>query len=549
MKALVAAALLSARRSRRRRADGDDARRHPRRRDARRRHAASSAASPYAASPAGARRWTPPVAAPPWTGVRDATRFGPACWQPKSPPTSIYADDPPAMSEDCLSLNVWTPATAKKAPVMVWIHGGALTGGYSGSAMYDGARLAAKDVVVVSINYRLGILGFLAHPGLSAESPHGVSGNYGLLDQIEAPALGEAQHRGVRRRSRQRHDLRRVSGGAQRHGPARQSARQGPVRQGDRRERVHDHQPRAQGGALRPAVGRADRDDGRDGVQRCQRQGIADGPGRGPDQHRAEARLRAAGRRSTAGYCASSSSTRSTPANRRGCHCSPASTRARSAPCASSRRRCRPTPRRTNRRSGPITAISRPRSSGSIPPTISRTASSPRRATGCTAGPRSASRSSRRRSGCRRTSIISSTAIPAADARKIAAFHASELPYVFGLAGSDAPLPASWPKAPATPAEASLAAAMSDYWTSFARDGRPVAAGQPAWAPYADDKGLSRLPRHARRGIGRPARQLRRLHEEVVCRRRAANQMWLANIGLAAGTIPATPCATATPPR
>lgn len=141
---------------------------------------------PYAAAPVGPARWMPPKPMARWSGVRDATRFGPACIQPLSGPGNIYADDQPSMSEDCLSLNVWTPKTAHDAPVMVWIHGGALVGGASSEAVYDGARLAQRGIVVVSINYRLGVLGYLAHPGLSAESPDGVSGNYGLLDQIQA---------------------------------------------------------------------------------------------------------------------------------------------------------------------------------------------------------------------------------------------------------------------------------------------------------------------------------------------------------------------------
>ena len=141
---------------------------------------------PYARPPVGANRWRPPAPADGWAGVRDATTFGPACVQPTLPADNIYADPPPRMSEDCLSLNVWTPNSARKAPVMVWIHGGSQTFGYGGSPLYDGAALAARGVVVVTVNYRLGVLGYLATPELSAESPHGSSGNYGLLDQIEA---------------------------------------------------------------------------------------------------------------------------------------------------------------------------------------------------------------------------------------------------------------------------------------------------------------------------------------------------------------------------
>jgi para-nitrobenzyl esterase len=142
---------------------------------------------PYAAPPVGELRWKAPRAAAPWKGVRAATEFGPACVQPKSTSVSVYTDDPPRMSEDCLYLNIWHPTRVKGgAPVMVWIHGGAFRSGYTGSPVYDGSELARRGVVIVSVSYRMGILGFLAHPQLSAESPQHVSGNYGLLDQIAA---------------------------------------------------------------------------------------------------------------------------------------------------------------------------------------------------------------------------------------------------------------------------------------------------------------------------------------------------------------------------
>ena len=141
---------------------------------------------PFAGPPTGQNRWKPPTPAPTWTGIRDATAFGPACIQPPALPGSIYSEDLKAFSEDCLSLNIWKPATAEKAPVVVWIHGGSLVSGSARSGLYDGALLAKRGVMVVSINYRLGVLGYLAHPDLSAESPDGVSGNYGLLDQIAA---------------------------------------------------------------------------------------------------------------------------------------------------------------------------------------------------------------------------------------------------------------------------------------------------------------------------------------------------------------------------
>lgn len=141
---------------------------------------------PYAKPPIGDLRWRPPVPAPTWDGVRDAQRFGHACLQPPYPSTSVYFGDMASPSEDCLTLNVWAPSGARKLPVMVWIHGGGLLLGSSSESLYDGVKIAQQGVIVVSINYRLGLMGFFAHPALSADSEQRLSGNYGLLDQIEA---------------------------------------------------------------------------------------------------------------------------------------------------------------------------------------------------------------------------------------------------------------------------------------------------------------------------------------------------------------------------
>ena len=141
---------------------------------------------PYAAPPIGDLRWRAPKAPQNWKGVREASKFGPACMQVPYPEGSPYRAQPEPISEDCLYLNIWTAARSfqEKRPVMVWIHGGALTRGSGSTPVYNGEELAKKGVVLVTINYRLGVFGFLAHPELTKESDRNSSGNYGILDQI-----------------------------------------------------------------------------------------------------------------------------------------------------------------------------------------------------------------------------------------------------------------------------------------------------------------------------------------------------------------------------
>ncbi|MDD1750422.1 MAG: carboxylesterase family protein, partial [Methanothrix sp.] len=133
---------------------------------------------PLAAPPVGDLRWRAPQPAAKWEGVRQATKFGPRPIQ--------GSRNGPDMSEDCLYLNVWTPAKSANdhIPVLVWIYGGGFGAGATSERNYSGEKLAGKGVVLVSIAYRVGQLGFLAHPELSAETTNRVSGNYGLLDMI-----------------------------------------------------------------------------------------------------------------------------------------------------------------------------------------------------------------------------------------------------------------------------------------------------------------------------------------------------------------------------
>ncbi len=142
---------------------------------------------PYAAPPIGPLRWQPPRPATPWTGVRKADRFGARCMQ-----QPLFADmrfRSPGISEDCLTLNVWRPSGAKpgaRLPVLFYIHGGGAVAGDGSELRYDGAAMARKGIVVVTINYRLGAFGFLATREMAAESPARAAGNYGLLDQAAA---------------------------------------------------------------------------------------------------------------------------------------------------------------------------------------------------------------------------------------------------------------------------------------------------------------------------------------------------------------------------
>jgi para-nitrobenzyl esterase len=150
---------------------------------------------PFAAPPVGNLRWKEPQPVVPWEGIKVADKYGAAAWQKAWDPKGFYgrewrASGTVPFNEDCLYLNVWTPAagkTDKKLPVAMWIHGGGYREGFAFEPEMDGGEdWASRGVILVSVTYRLGILGFFSHPLLSAESPHGVSGNYGIFDQVAA---------------------------------------------------------------------------------------------------------------------------------------------------------------------------------------------------------------------------------------------------------------------------------------------------------------------------------------------------------------------------
>lgn len=147
---------------------------------------------PFAAPPIGDLRWKAPQPVKNWTGVRACTTFSASPMQSKPVPFMCWSEEfiaqPEPLSEDCLYLNIWTAGQSKgeKRPVFVWIYGGGLTSGSSNCAIYDGEDMAKKGVVFISLNYRVGVFGFMAHPELSQESGHKASGNYGFMDQMAA---------------------------------------------------------------------------------------------------------------------------------------------------------------------------------------------------------------------------------------------------------------------------------------------------------------------------------------------------------------------------
>ena len=225
---------------------------------------------PFAAPPIGELRWRPPQPVVPWRGVRDASAFGSECPQTQYAEGSVYIRPLQKQSEDCLFLNVWTPAKPGDAlPVLVWIHGGALTRGSGISDARDGIPLASQGIVLVTFNYRLGALGYLAHPELTAESTEHASGNYGVLDQIAALKWVRGNIARVWRRpgeSDRRRRVGRIVGGEH---ARRVTAREGTLHPRDRRKRrtVRSHAA-AHGGQERAGVGRAGRRRAREGRRR-----------------------------------------------------------------------------------------------------------------------------------------------------------------------------------------------------------------------------------------------------------------------------------------
>ncbi len=485
---------------------------------------------PYALPPAGERRWRPPAPVPRWQGVRDATNPGEACPQPSRRAGSIYASEIAPIGEDCLCLNVWVPEGARDLPVVVWIHGGSLIWGAGSEALCDGAALARRGAVVISINYRLGVFGWLAHPELSAESPDGVSGNYGLLDQIAAlewvrdnvaafggdpgnvTVAGEsAGGLGV---------LYLMASPAARglFGKAiAQSAYMGSTPALN--EARHGHEP-AEAAGVRL-------------VEKLGARGMADL--RAMDALAlAEAALRA-------GFA---------PAGTVDGHVLPDQLVE-----IFERGGQAKVPLLAGFNSGEV------RSLRFLMPPLPETAAAYeaeiRRRYGDLAGRFLAQYPSgdveESTLACIRDALYGWTVLKTAEAQKAAGqpafvyyfdhtypaahaagldgFHAAELPYLFDTADGTPPL---WPAIPATEAEAALSRAIGDYWISFARDGAPRAEGAPGWPDHAAAGAVMHF-----RGAPSVSEGILpgmfELTDEVVRRRRRAGDVpWNWNVGVAA---------------
>jgi para-nitrobenzyl esterase len=438
------------------------------------------------------------------------------------------------MSEDCLSLNIWTPKGAHAAPVMVWIHGGALAGGSSREAIYDGVQLARRGVVVVSINYRLGVLGYLAHPALSAEQPTGVSGNYGLLDQIEAlrwvqrniaafggdPArvtvAGESagglsalylmatpQARGLFSQAIAESSYMVSMPELKQRRLGQPSAEDVGVFLASRLHAPDLAALRAMGASEMTAAA---------GAAGYFPSGVVDGQVLPRQLVEVFDRGEQAPVPVLAGF--NSGEIRSLRVLAPPAPPTPAAyeaiVRARYADLAETYLRIYP----------------------SSSPNESTIAATRDGLYGWTAERLVRSQTAQGHSAF---FYVFDHGYPAADSLGLHGFHASELPFVFGTISQTPP---AWPKPPASPQEARLSAAMVDYWASFVRTGRPTAQGQPDWPAYGAAHAVMDFA-----DAPHPATHLQpgvfELHEEVVCRRRATGtQPWTWNVGLASPTVP-----------
>jgi para-nitrobenzyl esterase len=482
---------------------------------------------PYARPPVGALRWRPPAPAAPWAGVRDAAAFGPSCMQPLLPEGSFYADNPAAMSEDCLTLNVWAPAGARRRPVIVWIHGGSLRIGGSAEPLFDGTAFARRGVVFVSINYRLGAFGWLAHPGLSAESPHRASGNYGLLDQIAALRWVRANVAAFGG------DPRRVTiMGESAGGLSVTYLMTSPLARGlFERAIAESTNIRALPALSRPVYG----------LPPAEETGAALGVTLGaPDI--AVMRALDAGTLARAGFAAqpvidgwalTEQAVDTLDAGRQARV--PLLTGFNSGEVRTQRLFLPPAPADAAAYEAEIArryrdlapAFLRLYPASDIPESMLATLRDA--IYGWTSERLVRSQTVR---GVPAYLYIFDHCDAVMRARNLCAFHAAELPYLFGLERT----PRAWPRSTAE-ADRALSEVMLDYWVSFASTGVPRSRGGPAWPVYGRDQAYMHF---AGRPVARrdPLPGMFEMQEELVSRRRRAGVQWAINVGLAAPVLP-----------
>jgi len=483
---------------------------------------------PYALPPVGSRRWRPPSPMPRWAGVRQATEFGPICFQPVSQSPSVYSWTPAPMSEDCLTLNIWAPTGARKTPVFFWIHGGALTTGSSRDSLYGGTKLAERGIVVVSLNFRLGVLGWLAHPELSKESPDGISGNYALLDLIQGLKWVQQNIASFGGNPSNVTIAGESSGGL-----SVMYLMASPPARGLFAKAIAESAYMITTPELKKAAF---------GLPSAEESGV-----------KLAAALHAP---DIAAMRAMDASTLSVAAPKAG-YAPWGSIDGRLLPRqlvdVFDRGEQAPVPLLAGFNSGEIRSL---RILAPRPPATQADYEKIIRdryldladeflqhypatnmeesilATTCDAlYGWTAVRLMKKQAAKGLSSFLYffDHGYPAEDAAGLHGFHASELPYVFGTSGGTPPL---WPKIPDTDEEKGLSDAMIGYWTSFARSGRPTAKDEPAWPAYGstgaymDIKDAPIPSSHLLPGMYE-------FNEEVVCQRRAVRDIpWNWNVGL-----------------